>query len=217
MKAAWIGAGAAILSAVIGVFAGIGIEQRIIYNQIQTTVNNNVNVDGDSNDIVINDVNSLAENYMELQTQYEELQKHNNYLLSENTRYSDELEASNKEISNLSSEKNQKIQELESKMSQMYNVDFQTISLTINGIDSGYINRTVTINNETFYSIGFLQYMVDNQAVSSDGVRLFIGEVQSEEMMPVSLFELKAFTKGYLKKQQMKKILMEMYMKRLLS
>lgn len=167
MKAAWIGAGAAILSAVIGVFAGIGIEQRIIYNQIQTTVNNNVNVDGDSNDIVINDVNSLAENYMELQTQYEELQKHNNYLLSENTRYSDELEASNKEISNLSSEKNQKIQELESKMSQMYNVDFQTISLTINGIDSGYINRTVTINNETFYSIGFLQYMVDNQAVSS--------------------------------------------------
>lgn len=80
---------------------------------------------------------------------------------------------------------------------QMPNIDFQNINLIINGIDSGYCDQVIVLNNETFYSQGFLQYIVDNQSISFNNSKLFIGNVQSEDKMPVSLFELKPFTSGY--------------------
>lgn len=193
--AAIIGAGATITAAVIGVYAGRAYEQNIVQNQIEEVLGNNVNVVGDGNTITVNDIKSLAENYIKLQDQYDELQDQNSFLLGENMRCNENLQDANDKISELSSETDQEIRQLQSQISNMYNVDFQNISLTINGIDSGYVDRTATINNETFYSMGFLQYMVDNQAVSSDTARLFVGKVQSEEQMPVSLFDLKPFTR----------------------
>ena len=80
---------------------------------------------------------------------------------------------------------------------QMPNIDSQNINLIINGIDSGYYDKVIVLNNETFYSQGFLQYIVDNQSMSFNNSKLFIGNVQSEDKMPVSLFELKPFTQGY--------------------
>ena len=193
--AAMIGAGATIIAAFIGIYAGKAYEQNSIQNQIEEVLGNYVNVIGDGNTITVNDVKSLAESYIKLQDQYDELQNQNNFLLSENVKYNEELQVANNKISELSSETDQEVRQLQNQISQMYNVDFQNISLTLNGIDSGYVNRTATINNETFYSMGFLQYLVDNQAVSSNNSRLFIGNVQSEEQMPVSLFDLEPFTK----------------------
>ena len=80
---------------------------------------------------------------------------------------------------------------------QMHKIDFQNLNLIINGIDSGYHNKAIVLGNETFYSQGFLQYIVDNQSVSFNNSKLFIGNVQSEDKMPVSLYELKPFTPGY--------------------
>ena len=45
--------------------------------------------------------------------------------------------------------------------------------------------------------MGFLQYLVDNENISDNNKKLFIGDIQSEEQMPVSLFELEPFTEGY--------------------
>ncbi|MDE7351686.1 MAG: NPCBM/NEW2 domain-containing protein [Acetatifactor sp.] len=199
--AAIIGAGATITAAVIGVYVGRDYEQNIVQNQIEEVIGDNVNVIGDGNTITVNDVKSLAESYINLQDQYDELQNQNNFLLGENVKYNEDLQAANDKISELSSETDQEIQQLQNQISQMYNVDFQNISLTINGVDSGHVDRVATINNETFYSIGFLQYIVDNMAVSSNNSRLFIGNVQSEEQMPVSLFDLEPFTKGCLSKE----------------
>ena len=81
--------------------------------------------------------------------------------------------------------------------SQKYDVDFQNINLIINGIDSGYHDKVIQINNELYYSQGFLQYIVDNQPISFENSKLFVGSVQSEDQMPISLFELKPFTEGY--------------------
>ena len=79
-------------------------------------------------------------------------------------------------------------------MSQKYDVDFQNINLIINGIDSGYHDKVIQIDNELYYSQGFLQYIVDNQPISFENSKLFVGNVQSEDQMPISLFELKPFT-----------------------
>ena len=205
MLASLIGAGATVIAAFIGIYAGKTYEQNSINNQIEEVLGNNVNVIGDGNTITVNDVKSLAENYIKLQDQYDELQNQNNFLLRETVKYNEDLQEANNKISELSSEADQEIQQLQNQISKMYNVDFKNISLTLNGIDSGYVDRVATINNETFYSIGFLQYMVDNQAVSSNNSRLFIGNVQSEEQMPVSLFDLEPFTnRNFSKETNMK-------------
>lgn len=88
-------------------------------------------------------------------------------------------------------------EEAANTIQQMHNIDFQNINLIINGIDSGYHDKVIVLDNETFYSQGFLQYIVDNQSLSFNNSKLFIGNVQSEDKMPVSLFELKPFTLGH--------------------
>lgn len=80
---------------------------------------------------------------------------------------------------------------------QIYDVDYQNVKLIINGIDSGYHSKAIIVNNETFYSQGFLQYIVDNQSISFENSKLFVGSVQTEDQMPISLFELEPFTEGY--------------------
>lgn len=90
-----------------------------------------------------------------------------------------------------------KNEEIVKAMSQKYDVDFQNINLIINGIDSGYRDKVVQINDEVYYSQGFLQYIVDNQSISFENSRLFVGNVQTEDQMPISLFDLKPFTNGY--------------------
>lgn len=80
---------------------------------------------------------------------------------------------------------------------QLHDVAYQNLNLIINGIDSGYNDKVIIVNNETFYSQGFLQYIVDNQSISFENSKLFVGSVQTEDQMPVSLFELEPFTEGY--------------------
>lgn len=117
------------------------------------------------------------------QSDYAELVEQNEKLESENNTYISDLDEANKKISEL--------------QSQIYNEDFQNVSLILNGIDSGYKDKVVIINNETFYSQGFLQYIAANQAISIEHSKLFADNVKTEEEMPISLFELKPFTAGY--------------------
>ena len=107
------------------------------------------------------------------------------------------------DISSLQKEKQELVkskEEITNISDQKYDVTFQNMNLILNGIDSGYSSKVAIINNETFYSQDFLQYLVDNEAVSSNNSKLFIGSVQSEEYMPTSLFQLKPFTNYALKK-----------------
>lgn len=98
---------------------------------------------------------------------------------------------------------------------QLHDVTFQNINLIINGIDSGYNDKAIIVNNETFYSQGFLQYIVDNQSISFENSKLFVGNVQTEDQMPVSLFEIAPLLLviHYLKLQT-KKIIMIMFIQK---
>lgn len=183
-----------VTAAIIGVAAGKTIERKNILNEVQSTV---TTITGDNNQVVFNDISEFASNYVDLNKEYEKLQ--DDYITLGNL-YSQTMSELNEEKDKLDS-----LQQAFDNLSNNYNTDilskpnveYFNISLIINGIESGYVDRVAIINNETFYSIGFLKYLVDNQAVSSDTSKLFIGNVQSEDKMPVSLFELEPFTEGY--------------------
>lgn len=129
--------------------------------------------------------------------------KENEQLKNEISTYNSNLTEVNNQIGELQSQKNQEIenikQQYENEMESKYNVNFQNINLIIDGIDTKYNDRVAIINDEKYYSMGFLQYLVDNEKISDNNKNLFIGNIQSEEQMPISLFDLKpTFSDGYL-------------------
>ncbi len=200
IKTTLISAGAMIIAAIIGTVSfnfGKNKEQENIQNQIDEMAGNIINIT-DGNNITINNVSDLVEKYLQLQDDYAALQLQNNSLVAQNTEYFNDLTEANSIINDMQYQAAQETEQLQNTIENLYEVDFQNLTLTLNGIESDYADKVAVINNETYYSIGFLQYLVDNQAVSSDASRLFIGNVQSEEKMPVSLFELEPFTEGYI-------------------
>ncbi len=187
-----------ITASVIGVAAGKTVERENILNEVQSMA---TTITGDNNQIVFNNISEFASNYVDLSKEYEKLQ--DDYVILRNSY--------NQVMSELNEEKGKfdSLQQAFDYLSNNYNIDilskpsveYSNISLIINGIESGYVDRVAIINNETFYSVGFLNYLVDNQAVFSDTSKLFIGNVQSEDKMPVSLFDMEPFTDGYLWKE----------------
>lgn len=184
-----IGAVATILAAIIGSVAGRGIEKNNIQNEIQEVLGNNVNIIGNDNSVAVNDIDELIKEYLYLKEKNEEIKNNNEFLTTENRKIFDNLNEANK-----------KIEGLQNEVTNKYNVDFQNLNLIINGIESDYNDKAVVIDGETFYSLGFLKFIVDNEEVSSNNKRIFIGDVQSEEQMPVSLFDYKLFTNHWMKK-----------------
>lgn len=199
IKASLITAAGGIISTVIGIIASFSAGQKSIQNEINEVVGNVINIT-DSDNITINDISELAENYLQLQNDYATLQLQNDSLVAQNTEYFNQLTEANGKINDIQIQAEQDTEDLQSTIDSLYEVYFQNIVLTLNGIDSNYVDEVAVINNKQYYSIGFLQYLLDNQLVSSDASRLFIGNVQSEEKMPVSLFELEPFTDGCLEK-----------------
>lgn len=135
------------------------------------------------------------------QSDYAELVEQNEKLESENNTYISDLDEANKKINELQSQTNQELenikQQYDNEIQKKYDVDFQNISLILNGINTNYSDKVAIINNQTYYSMGFLQYLVDSKNISENNEKLFIGDIQSEEQMPISLFELNPFTEGY--------------------
>ena len=134
-----------------------------------------------------------------LQTIYKE----NENLKIEIDSYNSSLNEANHQITELQAQSSQELenmkQQYDNEIQKKYDVDFQNISLILNGISTIYSDKVAIINNETYYSIGFLQYLVNSENISENNKKLFIGEIQSEEQMPISLFDLEpTFSGGYL-------------------
>lgn len=173
-----------ICSGLIGVLLTIGYQHFFGQPQSFTFINN-------------------GEEMIVTESDYTELIEQNKTLQNENRTYISDLEDANKKITELQNENNSELvqlkQQYNNEINSKYDVDFQNINLIINGIDTKYNNKVAIINNETFYSMGFLQYLVDNENISENNKKLFIGDIQSEEQMPISLFDFgDPFTAGKL-------------------
>lgn len=173
-----------ICSGLVGVLLTIGYQHFFGQPQSFTFINN-------------------GEEMIVTESDYTKLIEQNKTLQNENRTYISDLEDANKKITELQNENNSELvqlkQQYNNEINSKYDVDFQNINLIINGIDTKYNNKVAIINDETFYSMGFLQYLVDNENISENNKKLFIGDIQSEEQMPISLFDFgDPFTAGKL-------------------
>ena len=100
-----------------------------------------------------------------LQTIYKE----NENLKIEIDSYNSSLNEANHQITELQAQSSQELenmkQQYDNEIQKKYDVDFQNISLILNGISTNYSDKVAIINNETYYSIGFLQYLVNSEYI----------------------------------------------------
>lgn len=139
--------------------------------------------------VYYNDDLITSEEFQQIINEKNDLEKQGIILSSEVDRYKEQIQSLNLEITSLKYENTNLQQDLKTKPA----VEYSTLQLVLNGIESGYSDKVVTINNDIFYSIGFLNYLIDNQSVFIDAGKLFIGSVKSEESMPTALMDLQPF------------------------
>lgn len=194
VKAAFItgvfGVATTIAGSIFGAYVGGSTEQRNIQNEINEVIGNNVNIVGDDNDVTINDLKELVENY-------QKLQKENDSLTQQNTTFFDELEDAKDKIKTYENESDAKVKELEQQINEMPDIQFKNISLSIDGDDIP-INSTdssVIINNRTYYSDEFIRNTIDpNTNISVKDNTMYIGKIIKEK---ASLFNQYEFASSY--------------------
>lgn len=193
--AALIGAMATILAAIIGLYAGKNQEQKIIENQITEVVGNNINIIGDGNEVLINDPVSLANEYIRLKSEYDELQGNNNFLVNENSKYEMQLDEANNRINELQSGTNQEIIDLRDKLEKMPVVVYKDLGLCvdINEIPINNIKSALTVDGRDYFSKEIIERLIpeDKNMTIKDNT-IFIGNVIYD---PKSLFDMRYMDK----------------------
>lgn len=178
VKGAVIGA---IITGIIGIL-GTVITASMAKNQgEQETINQfnsqMANVNGDNNTVNINSVDDLIKEYTELTSE-------NKSLVSQNTKYYNELEEAQNKIAEYANQSNFKVQELEQQLNNMPNVQFKNVGLSINGenIPINSINSSVVIDNRIYYSDEFVKSLIDsNNNITIQDDIMYIGKIIKEK------------------------------------
>lgn len=171
IKAAIITGVATIAAAIIGVSFGKSSEQKNIQNEIQAVMGNVINVTGNNNEVTINSIKDLVDEYQRLQSQ-------NKSLLDQNSKYFNDL-----------SEANYQVNILQSKTNDMPEINFNNLSLSIDAEDIpiNKSNSMVTIDGRDYFSREIVESLIlDGQNFTIKDDTLFIGKVIAEK---VNLFD----------------------------
>lgn len=163
-------------------------EQETI-NQLNSQI---ANVNGDNNTVTINSVDDLINEYSELTSE-------NKSLVSQNTKYYDELEEAKSKIEEYENQSNSKVQELEEQLNDKPDIQFKNISLSINGenIPINPMNSSAIINNRTYYSDEFVKSLIDSDYnISVQDDVMYIGKIIKEKsyLMDEWVFNSKSTT-----------------------
>lgn len=170
IKAAVIGAIATLLAAIISAFIGVyygtgkGIEQTAIYYNEKIVTSEDYEALRNERDNLYKEKVDLTSETKDLNTQKEKLEK-----------TIEELEKENKEFASKP------------------DIKFESSQLIIDGIPSGFTGSVAYVNNKKYYEEAFFKSVVDSQDVSNDDNNVYVGDIQTEDKMPVSLFELPVF------------------------
>lgn len=162
IKAAIITGIATIVSAVIGVSFGKSSEQKNIQYEIHTAMGDVVNVTSNNNEVTINSVKDLVDEYQRLQSQ-------NKSLLDQNTKYFSDL-----------SDANYQVNELQSFTDDMPEIKFNNLALSIDAQDIpiNKNNSMVTIDGRDYFSREITEKIIPiNQNVIIKNDTLFVGRV----------------------------------------
>ncbi len=174
----------AVVVAAIGIFAGIKIEERNTQTQINEVIGDVININGDENDITINDIETLIQNYLQLQSDYTSLNQQNNSLVAQNTKYFDDLTEANNKINELNAGYNKEIEDLKTKLASMPIVDYKSLALCIDveDIPINPNNSMVTIDGRDYFSREIVENLVpENRNLTIKDNTIFIGRVVAEK------------------------------------
>lgn len=167
IKAAIITGVATIVAGFIGGMGyGKSSEQKNIQNEIQAAMGNVVNFMGDNNEVTINSVKDLVDEYQRLQSQ-------NKSLLDQNTKYFSDL-----------SEANYQVNALQTKTNDIPEIKFNDLSLLIDVQDIAINknNSMVTIDGRNYFSREIVESLIsDGQNFTIKDDTLFIGKVIAEK------------------------------------
>ncbi len=145
---------------------GKSSEQKNIQNEIQAAMGNVVNFMGDNNEVTINSVKDLVDEYQRLQSQ-------NKSLLDQNTKYFSDL-----------SEANYQVNALQTKTNDIPEIKFNDLSLLIDVQDIAINknNSMVTIDGRNYFSREIVESLIsDGQNFTIKDDTLFIGKVIAEK------------------------------------
>ena len=145
---------------------GKSSEQKNIQNEIQAAMGNVVNFMGDNNEVTINSVKDLVDEYQRLQSQ-------NKSLLDQNTKYFNNL-----------SEANYQVNALQTKTNDIPQIKFNDLSLLIDVQDIAINknNSMVTIDGRNYFSREIVESLIsDGQNFTIKDDTLFIGKVIAEK------------------------------------
>lgn len=166
-----------VTAAIIGLNAGKSTEQKNIQNEINEVMGDMVNVIGDGNNVTINDIKELIEDYQNLKIQ-------NDSLVAQNTKYFNDLTEANSKVESYETQSNSKVQELEQQLSDMPDVQFKDIGLSVNGeiIPVNSTKSSAIIDNRTYYSDEFVKNLIDsNSSVSIQDNIMYVGKIVKEK------------------------------------
>lgn len=183
----------AIAVAVIGIFAGIRIEQRNTQTQINEVMGNVINVNGDDNDITINDIENFMQNYIQLKTDYESIAQQKDALVEQSTKYFNELITANNTIDELNSGLSSEINNLKSQLDSAPVLNYRNLALSID-VDDIPINPNksmVTIDGRDYFSREIVENLLpENRNLTIKDGTMFIGQVVVDK---ASLFDQRIF------------------------
>lgn len=178
IKGAVIGA---IITGVIGII-GTVIAAGMAKNQgEQETINQlnsqMANVSGDNNTVTINSVDDLINEYSALTSE-------NKSLVSQNTKYYDELEEAKSKIEEYENNSNSKVQELEQQLNDKPDIEFMDYALSIDGNDIPINkNKSMAIIDGREYVTKELaeEFLDEDQNITIKDDTLFVGKVMDDK------------------------------------
>lgn len=164
-------------AAVIGLYIGKNTEQQNIQNEINEAFGDVVNVIGDSNDVTVNDIRELVQ-------EYQDLKKQNASLVDQNTKYFDDLEEVTEELELLKGESGSEVERLNQQLNEMPSVEFKDMGLCMDGNDVAMdtAGSSVVVNNRVYYSDEFIKNLVGSgRGIEEQEGTLYIGKIIKEQ------------------------------------
>lgn len=174
----------AFIGLIASAFGGAIFQQIRTQNYIKDVMGNNITIDGDDNDIVINDIESLTQNYLKLTSDYESLKQQKDSFAEQSVKYFDDLTDANNTIDELNVGYNKEIEELKKQLDSAPVIDYKNLALCIDiyDIPINSKNSMVTIDGRDYFSREIVENIIPedkNMTIKND--TMFIGQVVAEK------------------------------------
>lgn len=179
--------------AVIGIFAGMKYEQITTQTEINEVMGDVINVNGDDNDITINDIETFMQNYIQLQSDFESINQQKDSLVEQNTQYYNDLSNAKKTIEELNAGLNNEIDNLKSRLDSAPVLNYKNLALSIDvdDIPINTSNSMVTIDGRDYFSREIVENLIpDDKSITIKDDTIFVGKVIIEK---ANLFEQKIY------------------------